>query len=186
MNNERFIGGEDGGVPCYIFNGEFFSNKIIKGLSGNFLFVNVYLGVISIVDLLPNSPCHFIAQVSDNVLSFDIVTKGFKGFSFTKHPDLYAGKLMEESFNFFEKKNLIKKIQISLMYDPQGIKTSDYYLELISATKSDNPNEEELLKAASILKGFKIFRDRGFEPKSLYKNNLGNFVNIIIEFEQSV
>lgn len=147
MGMESYIGKNGGGVPNRIFANSRFVN-IISGQSGNPLSINISPGTISIADILPNSPCHFIASVINGVLEFDVKTKGFKGISTSKHPDLYALKLIEKSLVFFQNNNTkIHTIHNEWEYNPEEDKTSDFYFQFIGGVQ-DNPTQEEMIEVA--------------------------------------
>jgi len=161
MNYEGFVGRGEGGIPKKIFAGSRFSG-IILGKSGNPLNVDISQGSISISDLLPNSPCHFIASVSGGILDFDAKTRGFKGSSLNKHPDLYCLELLRESFQYFQRNGVkIDTVHSEWEFNPEEDKTSDYYLEFIGMATNSSPMSI-MIRAAKLTTPGRIFVGLGF------------------------
>lgn len=162
MNYEMFVGQGEGGIPKKIFAGSRFSG-IISGKSGSPLNVDISQGSISISDILPDSPCHYIASVSKGVLEFDVRTRGFKGSSLNKHPDMYFSELLRESFEYFKRNGVkINTVHSEWEYNPEEDKTSDFYLEFIGMA-TNSSSMDAMIRAAKSTTPGKIFTGLGFD-----------------------
>jgi hypothetical protein len=184
MNSEVFVGHGEGGIPKKIFSNSRFSG-IITGKSGNPLNIDISQGSISISDILPGSPCHYIASVSSGVLEFDARTQGFKGSSFNKHPDLYFSELLKESFEYFRRNNVrINSVHNEWEYNPEEDKTSDFYLEFIGMATNSSPMDA-MIKAAKLTTPGKIFVGLGFNKVDKVEwHKMTKLEKIIVDFKR--
>lgn len=184
MNSEVFVGHGEGGIPKKIFAGSRFSG-IITGKSGNPLNIDISQGSISIADILPDSPCHYIASVSAGVLDFDVRTRGFKGFSSNKHPDLYYSDLLKESLEYFRRNGTkIDTVHSEWEYNPEEDKTSDYYYEFIGMATNSSPMDV-LIKAAKLTTPGKIFVGLGFKTVDKVEwHRMTKLEKIVVDFKR--
>lgn len=186
----------EGGLSKEIFNRKLPYHGIINGISGNPLSIDLSHGQISISDLKPGSPCHFIATCDvEGMVKFDIVTRGFNGNSWIKHPDLYAGELIRESFKYFLKNGLNpQQVIAEWSYDPDDpLHSSDYYDQFFASLPdniTDYPSDL-LIQAASNTKAGKLLSNLGvnnlkFLPKHVEIRKIGRKSQIIVKFERVI
>lgn len=159
MPIEWYVGGSKGGVPRSIFSPDGF-NGIVKGNSGSPLFVDLTPGTVRIWDLVWN--CHFIAGVESGVLSIDAWTKGYGSRSDIKHPDLYFGRLFDESMAHFKRNGVdIDSVLCEWESDWAEDRTSDIYWEFMGRI-GENPTLEEMRDAARNTTAGEILAKHGF------------------------
>jgi len=104
-----------GGVPEQLFYSADFKGKI-KTRSGQVLYTELTPHLVLIeelhkpTDLRGRDFCRFRAGVENKTLSLSVFTKAFQG-QVKHHPDMFAAKLLKQSFNFFNKQNTdIKRV----------------------------------------------------------------------------
>lgn len=193
--NYEFIGktinGEPRGVPANIFNQDRFEGKIYTA-SGWPLYCCVSPEQITITDPknsfdgLGRHPCGFRADVASQVLTLSIYSKGFKGDSQQKHPDLFAAELLKASFNYFERQNTVINLVLSCWEGPEA-DTYQQFIAALDLEQNPDPSLEQQLQAAKQVWSAKQIAPLGFtkiDPKGFFWNNIPDNPSVLLGFSK--
>ena len=171
MTQEKYIGKivdeQPRGIPECVFKNPNFEGEIPGG-SGLNLFCKITPTSIWIIETTQfvddRNHCGFSASVMNGMFEYCVFTKGFRGDSKNRHPDLFAGKLISAAFDFFAR----QRTKIDVVFcrwenERPGKLPSDTYRQFLDLSGEDYPPTlERQLGAAKLVWGVKPILEHGF------------------------